>query len=206
MTADGTGVELRPATHSDHEALAALWLDTFRSKFDHILGDRAAEGVGLLARKAPDFAANTVLAIADDEAVGYMQTAATDAEWGWREVTGLLGEAGRFLGYGTALVALTRFALLELYRVPPGEYYIKMLGVSERCRGRGIGRRLLGHAESQARGLGLDCLALHVVSENQGAISLYEHSGFNATEQHHGPHVRWVCGCRGYLKMVKLLD
>lgn len=62
---------------------------------------------------------------------------------------------------------------------PPGTYaVVSDLVVLERCRGRGIGRRLLVRAEVFARDAGATELRIGVLSANAGARALYADVGF----------------------------
>jgi ribosomal protein S18 acetylase RimI-like enzyme len=64
-----------------------------------------------------------------------------------------------------------------LDQIPDGDLYVAALAVSESQRGKGIGSRLLNHAEDQASGAGLSRLSLHVDVKNVGALRLYERHG-----------------------------
>jgi GNAT superfamily N-acetyltransferase len=60
----------------------------------------------------------------------------------------------------------------------PGSLYISALAVTERHRGRGIGRRFLAAARERARRLGCPSLSLICFEGNDGAKRLYEREGF----------------------------
>jgi GNAT superfamily N-acetyltransferase len=74
-------------------------------------------------------------------------------------------EAGAMLGFGVVLPRDDGDAELDGLFVEPGAW------------GRGIGRRLIGHAAEVARGRG--CLAVKVVA-NQRALGFYGKCGFQA--------------------------
>jgi len=61
--------------------------------------------------------------------------------------------------------------------------YLMDMAVAPARRGRGLGRALLGAAESWARGRGLKWLELNVLEENKAAYKLYEQAGL-APAQH----------------------
>ncbi len=64
--------------------------------------------------------------------------------------------------------------------------YIRGMAVVPVCRGQGIGRLLLDHAEKYARAKGCKRLFLSTTPFLTEAIQLYERSGFVRTEE--GPH------------------
>jgi GNAT superfamily N-acetyltransferase len=61
-----------------------------------------------------------------------------------------------------------------------GSMFLNALAVSERCRGNGVGSRLLDWAEGRAREAGLDRLSLHVWADNTNAVQFYRTKGFVA--------------------------
>jgi ribosomal protein S18 acetylase RimI-like enzyme len=79
------------------------------------------------------------------------------------------------------------------------EWYVDALAVFTNLSRRGIGTRLMGTAESQARQGHYPKIALNVAQVNTSALGLYAHLGYAITQQtvlYERPHVR----------MVKLLD
>ena len=61
-----------------------------------------------------------------------------------------------------------------------GDYgEIKSLFVAPAARGRGLARRLLAHAEAEARALALPCLRLETGNLLTAALALYEGAGFS---------------------------
>lgn len=57
--------------------------------------------------------------------------------------------------------------------------YIHHLGLSEDCRGRGIGRMLLQRAEEALAALGIDKVNLLVFTDNESAKVFYEKVGYS---------------------------
>ncbi len=62
--------------------------------------------------------------------------------------------------------------------LPPGVPVLEALGVTERCRNRGIGTALMQAAEGMAAGRGHSRLVLSVGVENHGARRLYARRGY----------------------------
>jgi ribosomal protein S18 acetylase RimI-like enzyme len=62
--------------------------------------------------------------------------------------------------------------------VGAGEYYLSKIAVSERLRGRGVGRRLLTAYLDAGRRAGFRRFRLDVAADNTAAIALYRATGF----------------------------
>lgn len=71
--------------------------------------------------------------------------------------------------------------LQELENLAPASWYVHVLAVLPEARGRGLGTRLLRHAESLARTAGLTRMSIIVENGNPGARQLYERQGFCET-------------------------
>jgi len=67
-------------------------------------------------------------------------------------------------------------------KLEPGDYYISNLAVFPSFRSKGGGWLLLKAAEEEACHRGLQSLVLDVEKENEKAISLYRHFGFEASQ------------------------
>lgn len=61
-------------------------------------------------------------------------------------------------------------------------YHISFLAVSKAFRGRGLGRRLLEHAEKMSKQAGCDTLSLYTVNCQISAIKLYHQFGMMITK------------------------
>jgi ribosomal protein S18 acetylase RimI-like enzyme len=62
--------------------------------------------------------------------------------------------------------------------------HLDAIAVSERARGRGVGKRLLRHAEAEARQAGARMLALVTADSNLAALDLFLRSGYRVTARH----------------------
>jgi len=72
-------------------------------------------------------------------------------------------------------VAIGTCALLAM---DAGEFEVAKMTVAEKCRGQGIGKKLLTHVIEYARGMGASRLYLETNSKLQSAIHVYESLGF----------------------------
>ena len=95
--------------------------------------------------------------------------------------------AGMVLGYrqpdamdpgDTSTIHEVFRALAELEAAAPGSWYVNIFGVFPEYRGRGLGRRLLRHAEDLAAATGTSRMSLIVDSGNDSARRLYERTGY----------------------------
>ncbi|MGB9357159.1 MAG: GNAT family N-acetyltransferase [Acidimicrobiia bacterium] len=84
---------------------------------------------------------------------------------GWRTV--------RMAAVSTAAASLFRF----IDTVADGDFYLQAIAVDPDRRGLGIGSKLFGHVEDEARRVGCGRLTLVVAVENEGARRLYERMG-----------------------------
>lgn len=67
---------------------------------------------------------------------------------------------------------------LELEAQSVGTWYVNALAVFPGARNQGIGRRLLAEAEQRAACDGIREMSIQVFSQNTGAVSLYERTGY----------------------------
>jgi ribosomal protein S18 acetylase RimI-like enzyme len=90
----------------------------------------------------------------------------------------LVAEAdGIIAGYATLLFYDSTKELDEVFYTYA---HVSDLGVLASHRGRGIGSALLAACEELARGAGQKWLRLGVIAGNDGAVQLYERTGFRA--------------------------
>ena len=77
-----------------------------------------------------------------------------------------------------------RMAVIDAMAPPTqSSWHIEAMAVLPECQGRGLGRRFIEIAKSQARAKNFDLLSLHVFENNRGAIRLYENCGFRAVDR-----------------------
>ena len=83
-------------------------------------------------------------------------------------------------------VVIGNGAAIDGYMVGEPEadaWVIHILGVDPACQGQGLGRRLIEHAEAEARRLGLPALRLYTNIVMTETIPLYLHLGFVETHR-----------------------
>ena len=143
----------------------------------------------------------TTFADLDGRAVGMLVsfTAAQHRESDERVLRAAAGR--RMIGLDIArLVGRRMFRFLDT--VPDGDYYVLSIAVDDTCRGQGVGRLLLDHAERLGRGAGCGRLSLDVSVTNQEARRFYERVGM--TTDAHSPRMLFVSRLRS-CRMVKSL-
>lgn len=136
-----------------------------------------------------------------------------DMSWRRAHVAEVDGEvAGLALGYPKDPVLpplpadLPPFVLpiYELEWASGGYWFLAMLATHVAWRGKGIGARLLAHADAQAREANCSGVALAVEGDNTRAQALYERNGFKLRDKR--PMVAFPDGRRPgehWLLMVK---
>lgn len=79
-----------------------------------------------------------------------------------------------------------------------GSWYVDALGVYERFRGRGIGKRLMELTEERAREAGYRVVSLIVFADNTRAMNLYRSLGFQVVRRvdlAENEFIRYTGGC-----------
>lgn len=82
------------------------------------------------------------------------------------------------------------------------DYYLACVAVNENFRGRGIGTFILEKAKELASEEGCARIVLDVDLENEGALRLYEKSGFKTFNK---KSIRWFNGEKGTFNMEYLI-
>ena len=89
--------------------------------------------------------------------------------------------------------------------VAPDEFIVESLAVDPSFRGLGVGTALMLEAETKARALGKRTMSLGVITENKGAIRLYQRLGYTTTRTWRGFLVRLASGSAAVHRMEKPL-
>lgn len=191
----GPTTSIRPATPDDARALAELV-------------DMAGEGLPayLWARMAEPGE--------DIWQVGERRARREEGSFSYRnahvaEVSGAV--AGALIGYalpdepvaiGADFPAMF-VPLQELENLVPGSWYVNVLAVYPRFRGRGLGGRLLDLAESVARAQGRARTSIIVFDRNEGARRLYARHGYREVARRPMVKEDWVCESEESLLLIK---
>jgi len=93
--------------------------------------------------------------------------------------------------------------LQELENLAPGTWYVNVLAVQPRFRGRGLGTRLLALAEDAARDQGLAGLSVIVSDANPGARRLYERQGYRHRADRPMVKDDWVNDGKNWVLLIK---
>ena len=119
--------------------------------------------------------------------------------------------------YRLSLVALfSRFTPVRALRmlgnllllaegVGPHKFIVETLAVDPSFRGLGVGTALMHAAEAKARAMGKRTMSLGVITENHGAIRLYQRLGYTTTKTWDDFLVRFVAGSAAVHRMEKSL-
>ncbi len=84
------------------------------------------------------------------------------------------------LGEDDTILGLIIVTLREELMSQTPSAHLEAIIVAPAGRGRGLGRKLLLHAEARAKGLGAKSMSLHVFSNNQRARALYDSAGYDS--------------------------
>ncbi len=143
----------------------------------------------------------TTFADLDGRAVG-MLVSYTATQHRESDEQALRDAAGRrMIGLDIArLVGRRMFRFLDT--IPDGDYYVLHLAVDDACRGKGVGRLLLDHAEQLGRDAGCRRLSLDVSVTNEVALQVYERVGM--TTEAHSPRMLFMSRLRS-CRMTKPL-
>ena len=93
--------------------------------------------------------------------------------------------------------------LQELENLAAGSWYINVIAVYARHRGRGLGRQLMEFAETLARAEGRTRLSLIVFDRNEAAIRLYRHHGYREAARRAIVKEDWICDSTEAVLMIK---
>ena len=93
--------------------------------------------------------------------------------------------------------------VIVLYRKGTGVAGIETISVDPSYQGNGVGRRLLGAAESFSQMKGISRIRLEVSAGNKSAINLYEKSGFRKISIIKNYYIFEQYGTRDAFRMVK---
>lgn len=179
---------IRPATLADVDGLVAVHAAAFQDKFLAAFGARhLLIGLELMAetwrRQGNAGLSGMWVATCDNTIVA---TIAIRARATMRQIPAVPVEwlFIKRLGFLRTLYALSVLSIID-HPVGHNEIYISDVAVLPAYQRRGIARRLLDHAYSEAQRLKLDTLCLYVSANNAAACALYQGAGYHSTYTHH---------------------
>lgn len=209
-TARGTDTLVRPATPGDAAVCAELIHLPMGRVADFLFGfDDPALARRVLERLFAEHANRFSHEFADvaqtDGQVaglllGYPEREMKPMQLSMFQQLSAIYDGGQMLRFLCRTVPLARLVEAEA-----GEFYIFTLAVRPEFQGRGIGTRLLHHAETRARRAGLAVCSLGVEADNDGARRLYERVGYQVAATVRVPHLESRIGYPGFHRMVKHL-
>ena len=196
MGADDVTVTEGLAAEHVEDALRILY-GAFAKKLR--IGFRDAEDYVRLFRDGVNPAA-CLSATADGELLGILALQWTGVElYAFRPRT-------LFRRFSPLRAVLILINMLLFYSPPKqGVLVVDQLAVAPSARGKGVGTLLLEAAEARGRAMGVPMMALSVISENEGAIRLYERMGYVRTQAVGGSLVRMVVKSAEVWRMEKVL-
>jgi uncharacterized protein (DUF952 family)/ribosomal protein S18 acetylase RimI-like enzyme len=215
--ADGTFTRLpplitiRPARPEDASLAAELIHLSMGSDADWFFGQERGHLTdevisALYLRPGNRFGYNLVkIAEIDGQPAGLLLAYPASASFRLNLTTGwhLLGIFG--LGGVVRMIRrISRYGLLTEAR--GGEFYVSNIAVVPTFQGRGIGSRLLVHADEMARVAHLRKGSLVVAMENETARRLYERHGYRIVASTHFRRPAVIGGSAGVHRMVKDID
>ena len=95
--------------------------------------------------------------------------------------------------------------LQELENLAPATWYVNVLAVQPRFRGKGLGTRLLGRADEIGRARGESGMSVIVSDTNAGARRLYERSGYRVAATRPTVKDAWENVGRDWVLLAKRL-
>jgi ribosomal protein S18 acetylase RimI-like enzyme len=121
------------------------------------------------------------------------------------ELPTLLKFAG-IAGLATCCRMVARsYPLQSITDAQTDDFFLAHLAVMPEFEGRGLGRRLLQHAEDKARAAGLRRITLTVDADNARAVNVYARAGFSVTGTSTFERLRRRFSYSGYHHMSKEL-
>lgn len=174
-------ITLRPARPDDAPLAAAVFRLSLGAFGDHLFGRdaRAAEIalMRLFAANAGRFGyGHSFVAELNRHPLG-MLTSFPGADVN-RLSLSVARHLPRAFGWNVFGFVARALAFVSGTEAEADEYYVSHLGVLSPAQGQGLGKRLLLHADEQARSLGLAKVSLIVALENHAAQRLYKRNGF----------------------------
>ena len=205
-----TEIQVRSAIADDADASTQLIYMTMGSMADYLLGaddDVAAKStISRLFRRQKNRYSHqyTNLAIIDGEIAGlllsYSATVLKSLNFPMVESMFAVNELSETLRF-----FYRSLPLMNIKEVAADEYFINNVAVFPTFQGHGVGKSLMRLAEKKAKESGLNKCALTVEIENNQAVRLYQHLGYQIADTVKVERLKQRIGFTGLYRMVKIL-
>jgi len=193
---------IRPAEHSDAEAVGALLATALDAKYRPTLGRHAAAALtNVLHEDLRTPAHGYWVAVRRGTIVGAAHLATAED----LPPTGVVQRLSQTVGWWRAIWALTALSILAHGPLADDEAYVGELVVAPNVRRQRVGATLMEHLDARATALGKSRLTLWVTDDNAPARALYTGLGFTECAQRNWHVGRLVFGSRGAVLMEKRL-
>jgi ribosomal protein S18 acetylase RimI-like enzyme len=200
---------VRPADPRDDAVIASLVVEGFLDKFRPVFGrqmDRSVKIMEKWVRLEHSLGGVSSLVIEGSSpkeiaaSVGVRIKSSDDDAL----ARGLWKTLRRNLGFARAAWAATLLSYPR-YAATSSEAYVERLVVTQEHRHRGMASALLKAAEDLARRSGKETVGLHVSSDNQPALKLYETRGYEENSRQRSLLTSHFLGIRDWLYLRKEL-
>ena len=198
---------VRPADPRDDAVIASLVVEGFLDKFRPVFGrqmDRSVKIMEKWVRLEHSLGGVSSLVIEGSSpkeiaaSVGVRITSADDDAL----ARGLWKALRRKRGFARAAWSATLLSYPR-YAATSSEAYVERLVVTQEHRQRGMASALLKAAEDLARKSGKETVGLHVSSDNQPALKLYETRGYELNSRQRSLLTGHFLGIRDWLYLRK---
>lgn len=204
-------IKTRSATVYDEKACTQLIYDTMGSMADYLLGgDDDAEAKKIISRlfqrqKNRYSHQYTELTIIDGNVTGLLLS------YSGKILNSLVFPMAESMFAVNKLSETLRFfyrclPLINIKEVEADEYFINNVAVFPKYQGDGVGKILMNLAEKRAEESGFTKCALTVEIENERAVDMYEHLGYQIVDSVKVERLKSRIGFSGLYRMVKVID
>lgn len=199
-------MQVRPARPEDLEAVSAILVEAFRSKFEAAFRGRMDRAEHIVARTLQAEMRRGLPGLYVAEQAGRVVGTISlrrreDPETASWAATAILFQE---LGWWGGLRAMFYLSLVD-QPIGRKDVYVSDVAVEEAFRRRGIARAMLYHAEKVARLWGKKALVLDVGAGNEPARRLYLSLGYTEERIRRSLLTRWLLQMEGWVRMRKVV-
>ncbi len=200
-------VQVRPACPEDLEAVSAILVEAFRSKFEAAFRGRMDRAERIVARTLQAEMRRGLSGLYVAERAGRVVGTLSlrrreDPETASWAATAILFQE---LGLGGGLRAMFYLSLVD-QPIGRKDVYVSDVAVERPFRRQGIARTMLYYAEKVARLWGKKALVLDVSARNEPARRLYLSLGYTEERVRRSLLTRWLLQMEEWVRMRKVLE